>query len=208
MKTHFLKLLHLKQLYESRACGEQYAHILSYPQAPAPRTNNLDSQIKNCSLCNRIKHCKEPIVGFINPQARLCFISEIPLILESGEFIQNKSALMLEKIISNVFGLHQSEVSILSLIKCDAFTPHFEKSEILSCMGHIIAQIKSLSPRVYVLLGDVVGEHILGTHLEHGRILWHNNAKFLVTHSLSELVRNPSLKAQAHNDFLTAKGQL
>lgn len=208
MKAQILKLLQLKQLYKRQTCGERYTNAIFTEQPNTPIANSTDSLIKNCSLCNRIKHCKSPSVGLINLEASVCFISEIPLINESGAFVQNKSAIMLQNIISNVFKLSLSQVSILSLIKCDPINPHFEKSELLSCKPYALTQLQSLNPKVYVLLGDVVSEHILGNHLEHSRILWHNNKRFLITYALNELVRNPSLKTQAHNDFLIAKGQL
>lgn len=208
MKAQILKLLQLKQLYKRQACGERYTNTLFRPQPNALPTHNTDVLIKNCSLCNRIKHCKEPSIGLINPQASICFISEIPLVSDTQAFVQNKSAIMLQNIITNVFKLPLSQVSILSLIKCDPLNPHFERSEILSCKDYALTQLQNLAPKVCVLLGDVVSEYILGNRLEHSRILWHNNKKFLITYALNELVRNPSLKTQAHNDFLIAKGQL
>ncbi len=208
MKAQILKLLQLKQLYKRQACGEKYANALFTPKSNAPIGQDINTLIKNCSLCNRIKHCKAPNIGLINPQASICFISEIPLVSDTQAFVQNKSAIMLQNIITNVFKLPLSQVSILSLIKCDPLNPHFERSEILSCKDYALTQLQNLTPKVCVLLGDVVSEYILGNRLEHSRILWHNNKKFLITYALNELVRNPSLKTQAHNDFLIAKGQL
>ncbi len=73
-------------------------------------------------------------------------------------------------------------------------------------LGKFVSQ--KIAPKICILLGNQVAEHILGQHLEGGRILWHNNKQFLVTYSLNELVRNPSLKIETHNHFLIAKGQL
>ncbi|WP_334082390.1 uracil-DNA glycosylase family protein [Helicobacter typhlonius] len=207
MKAQILKMLQLKLLYGQYACGERYVMPLHHPTPYQPLHNDLESVIKNCSLCNRIKHCKEPIVGLCNPQSQLCFISETPLVDENGIFVQNKSAIMLENIITRVFGLSKHQVSILSLIKCSG-NPYIEKSEILSCMGFCLSQLQKITPKVCILLGNQVVEHILGVHLEAGRILWHNNRIFLMTYSLNELVRNPSLKKEAHTHFLLAKGQI
>lgn len=208
MKTQILKFLQLKQLYGQYACGERYIMPLRCLAPQTPFHNNLEYLIKNCSLCNRIKHCKEPSIGIVNPQASICFISEIPLIDEKGQFVQNKSALMLQNIITRVFMLQLSQVCVLSLVKCDGYNLRIEKSEILSCMGFCLSQLEKITSKVCILLGNQVGKHILGTHLEVGRILWHNNRKFLMTYSLNELVRNPSLKGEAHHHFLLVKGQL
>lgn len=105
MKAQILKLLQLKQLYKRQACGEKYANALFAPKSNAPIGQDINTLIKNCSLCNRIKHCKAPNIGLINQNASLCFISEIPLVSESQAFVQNKSAIMLQNIISNVFKL-------------------------------------------------------------------------------------------------------
>ncbi|RDU59706.1 uracil-DNA glycosylase family protein [Helicobacter marmotae] len=206
MKAQILKLLWLKQLYGKSACGECYTDSIQTASIKPPIDNNLERMIENCSLCNRIKHSPKPSIGILNTNAPLCFVSEVPLIDEKGQFVQNKSAIMLENIIKRVFNLSPSQVSILSLVKCGGSPA--ESSEILSCMDFCLLQLQKANPKVCILLGNRVCEHILGQHLEGGRILWHNNRKFLVTYSLNELVRNPSLKAQAHNHFLGAKGQL
>lgn len=221
MKTKILKLLQLKQLYGAYLSGERYSSALYLPKSDDIIGNNLGGNaskitppnslemlISNCSLCNRVKQCKQPSFGLLHPHSDICFISEIPLLDERGEFVHNKSALMLQKIIHAVFALPLSRVSILSLVKCDAYNPHCERSEILSCMSFTLSQLQICSPKVCILFGDRVGEYILGQHLEHSRILWHNNMKFLITYALSEVVRNPSLKPRVRDDFLVAKGQL
>ncbi|TLD81524.1 hypothetical protein LS68_000320 [Helicobacter sp. MIT 05-5293] len=216
MKTHILKLLYLKQLYRQALCGEKYTrlmpHIQNQPLTSSKMGESLEQIIQHCSLCNRIKHCKQPSFGIINPKSPICFISEIPLVDEKGQFVQNKSALMLQNIIKNVFCLPQNVCSILSLVKCDSQNLHLEKSEILSCIGYVFSQLEHINAKIYILLGHNVATHILGQnlqdHLCQHKILWHNNKKFLVSYSLNELVKNPSLKKEANNDFILAKGSL
>lgn len=209
MKTQILKALQLQALYKLRACNQNYADTFNTPiQTPPHIEKSLELTIKNCSLCQRIKHCNAPSIGLLHPNCTLCFITDIPLLDEKNNFIQNKSALMLQNIITNVFALSLDKVSILSLIKCDPHNPRTQKEEILSCAGFTHAQLTTINPAIHILLGDNVSEHILGARLEHSRILWHNGKKFLISYALNELVRNPSLKAGAKNDFDIAKGQL
>lgn len=209
MKTQLLKLLRLKQLYTLKSCMQGYTDTFKAPiQAPIQIEKNLELTIKNCSLCQRVKHCKEPSIGLAHPNAKLCFISDIPLLDERGHFIQSKSGIMLHNIIDKVFNLSLDQVSILSLLKCDPQNPKIQKDELLSCMPFIHAQLSSLNPAIHILLGDNVSEHLLGGHFEHSRILWHNGKKFLISYALNELIRNPSLKSRAKNDFDIAKGQL
>lgn len=192
-----------------KSCIQGYTDTFKTPmQVPIQIEKNLELTIKNCSLCQRVKHCKEPSAGLLNPNAKLCFISDIPLIDERGHFIQSKSSIMLHNIIDKVFNLSLDQVSILSLVKCDPQNPKIQKDELHSCIAFIHAQLSSINPAIHILLGDNVSKHLLGGCLEHSRILWHNGKKFLISYALNELVRNPSLKSRAKDDFDIAKGQL
>lgn len=209
MKAQLLKLLQLKQLYTLKSCVQGYTDSLKAPlQAPPKIEKSLELTIKNCSLCQRVKHCKGASFGLLNPDSKLCFISDIPLLDENQHFIQSKSGIMLDNIISKVFGLNLTQVSILSLVKCDPQNLKIQPDELHSCLGFIQAQLSMINPAIHILLGDNVSEALLGGRFEHSRILWHNDKKFLISYALNELIRNPSLKSRAKNDFDIAKGQL
>lgn len=219
MKAQILKLLQLKQLYYKQTCGECYTNISlsSAPKMALHKDLSADSSIRQCSLCNRAK-VSLPSIGQVVQNSDICFISELSLLDSNNSFVNNKSAIMLQNIITRVFCMDITKVSILALVKCDWQNPYIDKSEMLSCLSHCLNQLQSINPKLCILLGDVVARHILGSALEssskdierlnNGRILWHNNKAFLITHSLNALVRNPSLKASANSDFLVAKSAL
>lgn len=209
MKSQILQLLELKRLYQKALCGEKYSDMKNHYPTNTARNfngyNELESSIKSCSLCNRIKQDSAPSVGILNPNADICFISEVPLCMPNGEFIKNKSAAMLQNIISNIF--KTNKYSLLSLVKCDSINQQALKSDILACIAYLNAQMNFINPKIFVLLGQNVWHFLLGVEANNYKhnIYTHNNKNYLLTYSLHELVFNPSLKITAKNSYMIAK---
>lgn len=226
MPAKIWQLLALKRLYLKQMCGERFTQLQGsalqgknsvFKAMGGVNHNDLDSMIASCSLCSRSKLTPKRISGFVNPQSLVCFITQNPLAESKHnkpEFVANKSATMLQNIIANVFKLSFESCSILSLVKCPIeSTPHID--EISACIGFLHTQLEQIMPKIIVLFGHECAQYILGQSLEgvkdfrdYGRILWHNNRSFLLTHSLGEIMRNPSLKPQVMQHLLVAKGVL
>lgn len=230
MGAKIWQLLALKRLYLKQMCAERYTQLQSNALQSARavlRTmggeqgerqgNGLDSMIASCSLCARSKLTTQRLSGFLAPQSPVCFITANPLVESKNAkpvFVATKSATMLQNMIANVFKLPLQSCSILSLLKCPADTaPHID--EVSMCMGFLHAQLEQLAPKIIVLFGRECAQYVLGQNVEgvrdfrdYGRILWHNNRSFLLTYSLGEIVRNPSLKPQVMQHLLVAKGVL
>lgn len=183
----------------------------------AKQGDGLDSMIESCNVCARSKLTTQRLSGFLNPQSSVCFITANPLVDSKHAkpvFVANKSATMLQNMITNVFNLPLQSCSILSLVKCPIeSTPHID--EVSMCIGFLHTQLEHITPKVIVLFGQECAQYVLGQNVEgvrdfrdYGRILWHNNRSFLLTYSLGEIVRNPSLKPQVMQHLLVAKGVL
>ncbi|MGI0439414.1 uracil-DNA glycosylase family protein [Helicobacter himalayensis] len=236
MPSQVYKLLFLKRLYLQKMCSQCFCEPLNPSiHAHAPNTTqklqtigggSLESSIATCALCARAKNTNARTSGFVAKDCKVCFITTNPLLIstmrsaqaqgaqiQSGainvpKFLQNKSAKMLQNMIERVFLLPLQSCSILSLLKCPIeLEPTSE--EISACIPFLRAQLDSIKPEVIVIFGALGGKYLLGEgESERGRILWHNARRFLLTYSLNEITRNPSLKPQVLQHLLVAKGVL
>lgn len=232
MPSQIYKLLFLKRLYLQKMCSQCFCEPLNL-SAHTPNTTqklqaigggSLESSIATCALCARAKNTNVRISGFVAKDCKVCFITTNPLLdnitsraqgaqIQNGavnmpKFLQNKSAKMLQNMIERVFLLPLQSCSILSLLKCPIeLEPTSE--EISGCIPFLRAQLDSIKPEIIVIFGALGGRYLLGEgKSEVGRILWHNTRRFLLTYSLNEIMRNPSLKPQVMQHLLVAKGVL
>ncbi|RDU56214.1 hypothetical protein CQA49_02205 [Helicobacter sp. MIT 00-7814] len=232
MPSQIYKLLFLKRLYLQKMCSQRFCEPLNL-NVHTPNTTqklqtigggSLESSIATCALCARAKNTNARVSGFVAKDCKVCFITTNPLLdsattraqgaqIQNGavnvpKFLQNKSAKMLQNMIERVFLLPLQSCSILSLLKCPIeLEPTSE--EISACIPFLRAQLDSIKPEVIVIFGALGGRYLLGEgESEQGRILWHNTRRFLLTYSLNEIMRNPSLKPQVMQHLLVAKGVL
>lgn len=203
------KLFQLRFLYYQRLFGEKYTQNFGLPfqnhRLNLPKTS-LQNIVENCSLCERSKSAK-PSFGFLPLQAKIIFITELPLINTSGVFLSNKSSEMLQNIIQNVFSLQTNEYGVISMLKCDENNSKIHESEVTICKQYLNEQIIQASAKAVVLLGQSVLSHFLGLEFDlyNGRILPQGNKSFIATYSLGQLLKNPSLKKEAMKHFLLIK---
>lgn len=190
----------LYNLYVQQMCGVRFVQ----PESKHPQVRYFSTQIndvmRHCHLCQRSKVAK-PTLGYIKPESKIIFIVEAPM----GDRINNKDVLfdsrgaqMLTNIASNVF--KQSIFSILSLVKCGSVPP--TKEEIQVCKPYIIEQIKHHQADKIIIFGDMALETLLGLDSTHkGVVLDFLGKKVIATFSLTQLLRNPSLKKVAMEHF-------
>ena len=158
------RALLLQKLYLLKSIGFDYCNLqFQKPlqtQFPSQSPKNLNQIIKECQLCPQ--KLSPPHTGLCNPRSKLLFLTMMPILDLQMRFV-SKGALMLKKIIENVFALQLQEVSILSLLKCEI--PKNTQDKLLK---------------------------------------W-NGLKLFPTFSLTQLLRQPEFKIQAHKEFLTLK---
>ena len=105
----------------------------------------------------------------------------------------SKGAQMLQNIAQNVF--KTDKFSVLSLLKCA--TRESTQQEREACKPYLISQLSKSPAKAVVLFGEVVCESVLGLDFSHkGVALDLLDKKAIATYSLSQLLRNPSLKKQ------------
>lgn len=116
---------------------------------------------------------------------------------ESG-LVDSKASQMLTNIAQRVFNLQH--FSVLSLLKCAPHPPSSQEIEL--CKPYLISQIQALNASCLVLFGEVVLESLLGLDSSHkGALLDAFGKKAIATHSITALLRNPSLKKESLEHF-------
>lgn len=196
----------LYELYLAKSFGVDYIAQATPQVAPSKSLeSSLAAQIKSCRLCARSK-LDTPKLDYVRSDSVVVFVSEFamgdmakppksaqnPHILSPFLF-DSKGAQMLQNIAQNVF--KTDKFSVLSLLKCA--TRESTQQEREACKPYLISQLSKSPAKAVVLFGEVVCESVLGLDFSHkGVALDLLDKKAIATYSLSQLLRNPSLKKQ------------
>ncbi|WP_121036045.1 uracil-DNA glycosylase family protein [Helicobacter pylori] len=187
-----------------RLLGETYTNLnLTKPQNK-PLNKQVHEGIENCNLCKRYQHSK-PVVGLLNAQSKITFITLTPMLDSQLHFLNNLKALMLESIIQKVFGYSLKDCTILSLLKCTSNSLNLEE-EINACLPHLTWQLDNSASKVIILFGEILLKRLLNLSKEEtfGRIVSLKTKNFLSTYALEDMLKNPTLKKEALTHFKIA----
>lgn len=201
------KALLLKQLYLRSLVGERYCPniTLHSHKDSVFHQQNLSQVIENCHLCELSKVANKKIIGKTSPNSVLAFVTLKPILPFSA------SEDMIHKIATNIFNI--SSYSALSILKCDVNTT-IKETHIAICKEFLKTQLDSLCPTLVVFFGVDILKYLLGGEYElqylRGRILksksfLSNEQNFIVTYAINDLLKNPSLKRFAMEDFKHAR---
>lgn len=198
----------LYELYLAKSFGVDYIAQCAPQVAPSKSLeSSLAAQIKSCRLCARSK-LDTPKLDYVRSDSVVVFVSEFamgdmakqpksnphnPSANLSPFLFDSKGAQMLQNIAQNVF--KTDKFSVLSLLKCA--TRESTQQEREACKPYLISQLSKSPAKAVVLFGEVVCESVLGLDFSHkGVALDLLDKKAIATYSLSQLLRNPSLKKQ------------
>lgn len=201
----------LYELYLAKSFGVDYIAQCTPQVAPSKSLeSSLAVQIKSCHLCARSK-LDTPKLDYVRSDSVVVFVSEFAMgdmakptksnpqspSTHSANFspflFDSKGAQMLQNIAQNVF--KTDKFSVLSLLKCA--TRESTQQEREACKPYLISQLSKSPAKAVVLFGEVVCESVLGLDFSHkGVALDLLDKKAIATYSLSQLLRNPSLKKQ------------
>lgn len=198
----------LYELYLAKSFGVDYIAQATPQVAPSKSLeSSLATQIKSCRLCARSK-LDTPKLDYVRSDSVVVFVSEFamgdmakppksnphnPPSNFSPFLFDSKGAQMLQNIAQNVF--KTDKFSVLSLLKCANRESTPQERE--SCKPYLISQLSKSPAKAVVLFGEVVCESVLGLDFNHkGVALDLLDKKAIATYSLSQLLRNPSLKKQ------------
>ena len=167
----------------------------------------LYRDIGDCRRCKLCEGRTNVVPGEGDPHADLMFIGEGPGQEEDrqGRPFVGRSGELLTRMIQAI-GMERTEVYICNVVKCrPPKNRDPEPDEAAACRNYLRAQFALVRPRVVVLLGRVACLHTLNEHVsitrEHGQWYERKGVWFMPTFHPSALLRDPSKKRDAWEDF-------
>lgn len=127
------------------------------------RLLKLSESIADCQKCNLCSTRNRMVFGEGDPESPIVLIGEAPgreEDLQGRPFI-GKSGRLLEELIHEVFEKSRQELYITNIVKCrPTLDFKMEKDrpptpdELTTCLPHLIEQLKILSPKAVITLGQ------------------------------------------------------
>ena len=170
--------------------------------------NSYKESIENCEKCNLSLTRNKFVFGSGDPNADLFLIGEGPGEEEDskGEPFVGKAGKLLDKILKAIGYFRDNNVFIANVVKC---RPPENRNPLLSevekCSPYLINQINLIKPKLIVALGKVAGQTLIKKNMlikeMRKKTFYYNEIPLIVTYHPAALLRNPSLKVDAWEDF-------
>jgi len=174
----------------------------------------LSQGLTDCQKCRLCEHRNNIVPGEGNPNAQLMFIGEGPGQEEDrlGRPFVGRSGELLTRMI-HAIGMERSEVYICNIVKCrPPQNRNPEPDEAEACLPFLRAQVALVRPKVIVLLGKVACRYTLREEIfvtrDHGRWFERKGTWFMPTFHPSALLRDPTKKRDAWDDFQKIRAKL
>jgi len=212
--------LQLKQLLILKQLGHHYTDVLPHKAEEAEielphHLEKLREVVRGCHLCQLSKHRQRSVFGEGNPAADLMFVGESPGISEesTGKPFAGRAGEMLTKIIENVLLIPRDTTYITTIVKCRPPENRLPaETESLSCLPFLQKQIALVRPKIIVTLGAFAYRSLANDEsaLEsvRGTVLQKDDYLIVPSFDPSYLLKNPSSKKEALQDFLKIKSLL
>ena len=180
--------------------------------------DNFEELRENCLNCRRCGLCEtrtNVVVGVGNPRSKVMFIGEGPGENEDlqGEPFVGRGGQLLDKMLAAVDLDRKTNVYIANIVKCRPpknRDPLPEEQE--ACIGWLRNQTALIRPKIIVCLGRIAAAKIIKPDIkitkEHGVFFEKNGVVMMATLHPAALLRNPSQKPGAFDDFLKLREKI
>jgi len=169
---------------------------------------NLKNEILHCTKCGLSQSRNKVIFGEGNQNAKIFLIGEAPGRDEDiiGRPFIGKSGQLLDKILEACGFNREEHVFISNIIRCRPPGNRIpSEQEAKTCMPYLFRQINLVNPEILVLLGSTALKYMFGQDKKitriHGTWLNWNNRLAMPVYHPAALLRNPSLKRDAWEDY-------
>lgn len=174
----------------------------------------LLDEVYTCEKCRLCATRTNVVPGEGDARADLMFIGEGPgrdEDLQGRPFVGRSGELLTRMI--RAIGLEREQVYICNVVKCrPPQNRNPEPDEANACLNYLRAQVALVRPKVVVLLGKVACRYTLQQEIsvmrDHGKWFERKGVWFMPTYHPSALLRDPSKKREAWDDFQKIRDKL
>lgn len=176
---------------------------------------SLEAQCRACTKCKLHETRTNVVFGTGVRDAEVLFVGEGPGENEDlqGEPFVGRGGKLLDKYL-DVIGLdREKNIYIGNMVKCrppQNRDPLPDEQE--ACIGWLRAQFKLLSPKIIVCLGRVAAQRLIDPAFkvtkQHGQFIEKNGTIMMGTFHPAALLRNPTQKPAALEDFLALRDKI
>ena len=169
-------------------------------------------QCEKCGLCATRTNV---VFGVGSPQAKILFVGEGPGENEDlqGEPFVGRAGKLLDTMLDAVDLSRERNIYIANIVKCRP--PHNRDplpEEQEACIGWLRNQFAIMRPKIIVCLGRIAGMKMMDPALkitrQHGQFIEKKGTLMMATLHPAALLRNPSQKPDAFNDFLLLRDKI
>ena len=171
-------------------------------------------QVEACGLCPLHEGILHKVPGQGDEHAPLMLIGEGPGQVEDEEGLAfvGPAGQLLTRMLAAI-SLPRDRVYICNIVKCRPPNNRVpEPAEAEACRLHLRNQFALVRPKVIVLLGSTAAKSILGPEIritrDRGRWYERKGVWFMPTFHPSALLRDPSKKREAWDDFQKVRAKL
>lgn len=180
--------------------------------------DNFDELKSECLKCRKCGLCEtrhNVVFGVGNPEAKVMFVGEGPGENEDlqGEPFVGRAGKLLDLMLDAVDLSRERNIYIANIVKCrPPKNRDPQPTEQEACIGWLRNQFAIMRPKIVVCLGRIAGIKIMDSNLkitkDHGKFIDKKGTLMMATLHPAALLRNPSQKPDAFNDFLLLREKI
>ncbi len=175
----------------------------------------LKNECMGCCKCDLAKTRTKLVFGVGNENAKVLFIGEGPGANEDlqGEPFVGRGGQLLDKFLAAVDLDRNKNIYIANMVKCrppQNRDPSPEEQNL--CIGWLREQTRLLRPKIIVCLGRISATRLISPDFkvtkQHGEFIDKNGTLMMGTFHPAALLRNPTQKPAALEDFIALREKI